>query len=65
MDHGAGRTTAWSRHAEARGSCLALSAYAVKLTWLERRKGLKDRGDERLEVHHPIGAGQDEKYPEG
>jgi hypothetical protein len=40
---------------------LALSAYAVKLTWLELRKGREDRRDERLEVHHPIRGGQDEK----
>jgi hypothetical protein len=36
----------------------------VELTWLDHREGFKDRGNERLEVHHTIGGGKDEKHPE-
>ena len=44
---------------------LMSSACALKLTRLETRKGLKKRGNEWLEMYHPIGRSQDEKYPEG
>lgn len=36
----------------------------MELTWLDRREGFEDRGNERLEVQHTIGAGKDEKHPE-
>jgi hypothetical protein len=36
----------------------------MKLTALEAWKCVEDRGHEWLEVHHPVGGNQDEKYPE-
>ena len=41
-----------------------LSAYAAQLAGVESWEGFKDRGDEWLEVRHPIGEGEKEENPE-
>lgn len=47
-----------------RGLSGALYAYAVELTWLERREGVEDRRHERLEVHHAVRWRTDKKHAE-